>query len=202
MGERIGILGGTFNPPHLGHLVMALDALEAAGLDRVLFVPAAVPPHKVHLADIASAADRLEMTRLAVAAEPRFQVSDHEIRRGGISFTVDTVRALKAEHPGAELHLIIGGDTLRELPSWKSIDDILGLCRIVTVARPGFDRERMRPVLGGQWPDRLLAGVVAGHQVDISSTDLRARVAHGRTIRFLVPDAVAGYIAARKLYTT
>ena len=202
MGEKIGILGGTFNPPHLGHLVMAMDAMEEARLDRVVFVPAARPPHKLHLADIAPADDRLAMTRLAVTDEPRFSVSDVELRRGGPSYTVDTLRALAGELPGAELCLIIGGDTLRELPSWRAVEEILGLCRVITVARPGFDRERMRPALPGDWPERLLAGVVAGHGLDISSTDIRLRVASGRCIRFLVPDAVAAYIAQRNLYRT
>lgn len=202
MQGRIGILGGSFNPPHLGHLTMALDALEQGGLERIVFVPAAMPPHKTHRGDMASAADRLEMTRLATAGEPRFEVSDHEIRRGGLSFTVDTLRAMKELHPGAELSLIVGGDTLRELPSWREIDQILLLCRILTVVRPGYDRERMKPHLPGDWPERLLENVVAGHAMDISSTDIRSRVVRDLSIRYLVPAAVAEYIARWNIYKT
>lgn len=200
MGMKTGILGGSFNPPHLGHLMMALDALEQRGLDRVLFVPAAVPPHKTRHDAMAPAADRLAMTRLAVADEPRFQVCDEEIRRGGLSYTVDTLRRLRAAWPDDSLHLIIGGDTLRELPSWREIDAILGLCAIITIARPGFNRVQMQPALPEPWPGRLLDGVVTGHPMDVSSTDIRERISQGRSIRYLVPGAVASYIAAQKLY--
>ena len=200
MGSRIGILGGSFNPPHFGHLTMALDALEARGLDRVLFVPAATPPHKTNHERMISGEHRLAMTRLAVADEPRFEVCDDEIRRGGISYTVETLRRLKASRPDDEFFLIIGGDTLRELPTWREIDAILQLCTVVTMARPGFNKLQMSPALPDPWPEKLMANVVTGHAMDISATDLRARILCGRNIRFLVPAPVADYIAAKKLY--
>ncbi len=197
---KIGVLGGSFNPPHLGHLMMAHDALDQGNLDRVLFVPAATPPHKANHDGMISAEHRLSMTRLAIEGESRFEVCDDEIRRGGISFTVDTLRRLKAARPGDELALIIGGDTLKELPTWREIDAILNLCRVITVARPGFNKVQMSPALGPPWPEKLPAGVITGHLMDISSTDIRARVFQHRSIRFLVPDAVERYIAANKLY--
>ncbi len=200
MGAKTGILGGSFNPPHLGHLMMAADALELRRLDRVLFVPAATPPHKSRHDGMAAAEHRLAMTRLAIADEPRFEICDDEIRRGGISYTVETLRRLRAARPGDEFFLIIGGDTLRELPTWREIDAILGMCGVITIARPGFNKVMMQPALPPPWPEKLLAGVVTGHPMDISSTDIRARISRGQTIRNLVPEAVAGYIAAQKLY--
>lgn len=200
MTTRTGILGGSFNPPHLGHLMMALDALELRGLDRVLFIPAAVPPHKTNHNGMVSAEHRLAMTRLAVEGEARFEVCDDEVRRGGISYTVDTVRRLKAARPDEQLFLIIGGDTLRELPTWREIGGILSLCEVITVARPGFDRDQMQPALPPPWPATLLAGVVEGHPMDISSTDVRERILRGRSVRYLVPQAVGAYIAGQKLY--
>ena len=200
MGEQIGILGGSFNPPHLGHLMMAMDALELARLDRVLFVPAATPPHKSNHNGMISAEHRLAMTKLAIADEPRFEVCDDEIRRGGISYTVETLRRLKSSRPDDELFLIIGGDTLRELPTWREIGAILDLCRVVTIARPGVNKIQMQPALPAPWPEKLMADVIAGHQMDVSSTDIRERIIRGRSIRYLVPDAVAAYIAAWKLF--
>lgn len=200
MGNRIGILGGSFNPPHLGHLMMARDALEQGGLDRVFFIPAATPPHKTNHNGMISAEHRLAMTKLAIAYESRFELCDDEIRRGGISYTVDTLHRLKAARPGDELALIIGGDTLRDLPTWREITTILELCRVITIARPGVDRATMMPSLPAPWPERLMAGVIVGRLMDISSTDIRERVSSGRSIRFLVPDGVEGYIAANKLY--
>lgn len=200
MGEKIGILGGSFNPPHLGHLTMAHTALEARGLDRVLFVPAAIPPHKTNHGAMASAEQRLEMTRLAIEGEPRFEVCDDEIRRGGISYTVDTLRRLLAALPAAELFLIVGADTLRELPTWRNIETILGLCTVISIARPGYDAAAMRPVLPAPWPEKLLANVIVGKPQDISSSDIRARLSRGEPIAHLVPAAVARYVAAQKKY--
>lgn len=202
MADRIGILGGSFNPVHLGHLVMAQDALERFGLDRVLFVPANQPPHKP-TPGMASAADRLTMLQLATRGDPRFAVCEEELQRGGVSYTVDTLRRLRELHPGAGLHFIIGGDTLRELHTWKDIYTVLELCVMVTIARPGFrteglDAEGLR--LDDPWPARLAANVVTGHLVAVSSTDIRARAARGWSVRYLVPDAVAQYIADGGLY--
>lgn len=204
MAERIGIFGGSFNPVHNGHLVMAQDALEHFGLSRVILMPAAQPPHKPSPV-LAPAADRLEMLRLAVEGDPRFEVSDDEIQRGGISYTVDTVQRLCDRYPQARLHLIVGGDSLFELHTWKDIRTILDRCEVVTVARPGFSAGACDPAqlnLPEPWPRILLANVVTGHLVEISSTELRQRLARGQSIRYLVPEAVERYIQTRALFRT
>lgn len=202
MAERIGILGGSFNPVHSGHLILAQDAMEQFGLERVLFVPASQPPHKPTL-QLAPAADRLAMLRLALGDDTRFGLAEDEIQRGGVSYTVDTLRRLREQHRDASLFFIIGGDTLRELHTWKDIYTVLELAEIITVARPGsrldgLDAEGLR--LKDPWPKRLAANVATGHLVEISATDIRHRVARGLSIRYLVPQAVAGYIAAHGLY--
>jgi nicotinate-nucleotide adenylyltransferase len=203
MRQRIGILGGTFNPVHLGHLVMAQDALEHVGLDRVLFIPASTPPHKIG-ANVVPADHRLTMLRLAVEGDDRFDVSEEEIRRQGVSYTIDTVCRLQELNPDATLHFIIGSDTLRELHTWKDIDRLLDCCEFVTVARPGFPVNsitRELTNLKDPWPARLAASVVIGHPVEISSTDIRNACARGRSIRYLVPAAVERYIRDTGLYS-
>lgn len=203
MAQRIGIFGGSFNPVHTGHLVMAQDALDRVGLHKVVFVPAAQPPHK-SAQILAPAKDRVEMLRLAVQGDPRFEVSEVELNRGGVSYTVDTVRCLRAQWPEAELHLIIGGDTLHELHTWKDVAVLLSLCTVVTVARPGFAAGDADPALlrlPEPWPRKLLAGVVAGHLVEISASDIRHRLSRGLSIRYLVPDEVARYIDQHRLYS-
>ena len=202
MAERIGIFGGSFNPVHTGHLVMAQDALDQFGLKRVIWIPAAQPPHKPSQV-LAPAADRLEMLRLAVQGDPRFEVSNDELARGGVSYTVDTVRRFQARWPAAELHLIIGGDTLRELHTWKDIAILLTLCRIVTVARPGFAADRVDPAqlrLPSPWPQTLLGQVVTGHLIEISASDIRQRIQRSQSIRYLVPEGVERYIRERRLF--
>ena len=199
MSRKTGILGGSFNPPHLGHLTMALDVLERHGLDRVVFIPAATPPHKMNQC-LADAENRMAMVRLAIADEPRFEVSDEEIRRGGVSYTVDTLRHFRDANPGDELFLIIGGDTLRELHTWKDTTEILAMARVITVFRPGVDAATLRPSLPEPWPERLMADVMTGHPLGISSTDIRRRVSGGLSIRYLVPQAVERYIREKKLY--
>ncbi len=201
MAERLGIFGGSFNPVHTGHLVMAQDAIDHFGLHKVLWIPAAQPPHKTSLAP---AEDRLEMLRLAVQGDARYEVSDEEVARGGVSFTVDTVERLRARRPEAELHLVIGGDTLRELHTWKDIGRLLTLCRVVTVARPGFSADSIDPALlrlPDPWPRTLLANVITGHLVEISASDIRQRISRRQSIRYLVPESVERYIRERGLYS-
>ncbi len=202
MSERIGIFGGSFNPVHLGHLVAAQDALEHMGLTRVVFLPAAQPPHKP-ARPLAPAAERLDLLRLAIADDPRFEVSDDEIARGGISYTVDTLRRFRARHPEAKLYFLVGGDSLLELHSWRDIHAVLELAEIVTVTRPGVALDRLNADtlrLPDPWPARLAANVVAGHRIDVSSTDIRNRVARGLSIRYLVPAAVERYIHANRMF--
>jgi nicotinate-nucleotide adenylyltransferase len=199
---RIGILGGTFNPVHLGHLILAQDALERFELDRVFFVPCAQSPHKTAEPPIA-AAHRAAMLEAALEGDPRMEVSRAEIERGGVSYTIDTVEDFARRFPGAEICFIIGADTLAELHRWKDIGRLLERCAFVTLARPGFDVDAIAPEslrLPPPWPERLLARVAAGHAVDISSTDVRMRLAEGLRVRYLVPDAVEMYIREHHLY--
>jgi len=202
VSDRLGILGGTFNPVHLGHLMMAQDALERFRLDRVIFMPCARPPHKA-ARDLAPDADRLAMLRRAVRGDPRFTVSDLEIRRGGISYTIDTIKALQRNHPRARLHFIIGSDSLFELHAWREVGELLRRCVFIALERPGYSLARMtarRLRLPEPWPRRLARTVFRGHVMEISSTEIRARAAAGLSLRYLVAPAVAGYIRSKKLY--
>ncbi|MFA7158815.1 MAG: nicotinate-nucleotide adenylyltransferase [Kiritimatiellia bacterium] len=204
MKPRIGIFGGTFNPVHTGHLIMAQDALEVFDLARVLFVPCYLPPHK-DASRVASAAHRAAMLGKAIEDNPGFEMCDAEIRTGGTNYSIDTIRRLRGLHPGAELFFIIGSDSRMELHQWKEIGTLLKLCRFVTFIRPGFDPGHSAPKALKLAPGarrKLMQGVVTLHQVNISSTDIRHRIAEGLSIRYLVPAAVEMYIAEHNLYKT
>jgi nicotinate-nucleotide adenylyltransferase len=197
---KIGILGGTFNPIHLGHLLIAQDAMEQFGLDRVKFIPSATPPHKKYEGN-ATAAQRLAMVRLAIRGNARFEVDDIELRRSGTSYSVDTLTSLRRRDPQAQFYFIIGADSLRELHRWREVERLVRLCTFVTVARPGFALRRVvDPKLDAATRRRLRQHVLRGHACDIASRDIRARVARGESIRYLVPDAVLQYINRHKLY--
>lgn len=199
---RIGILGGTFNPVHLGHLVMAQDALERFELSKVMFVPCAKPPHK-RATGLAAAEHRVKMLEAAVEGDLRFEVSTEEVHRGGVSYTVDTVRAFRSLWPEARLFLILGMDSLVELHLWKDVYALLELCEVLTLTRPGIDAADLRPEtlsLKAPWPERLLKNVAAGHPMDISSSDIRRRIAEGMSVRYLVHPAVEMYMAEHRLY--
>jgi nicotinate-nucleotide adenylyltransferase len=183
-------LGGTFNPVHLGHLLIAQAALEQARLDAVWFIPSATPPHKT-APDLAPAADRWRMLRLALRGEPRFEAKDVELRRGGRSYSIETVQQLRRRYPHATFYFIVGADSVRELHTWKEAERLVRLCRFLAVGRPGFR-------LGGPLAGRCR--VVRGRLCEISSREIRARVRRGDSIRYLVPAAVFRYIHARKLY--
>ena len=201
---RIGVLGGTFNPPHLGHLILAQDAFELFDLSQVLFLPCAQPPHKA-AAGLAAAEHRLAMLEAAIEGDLRFEVSDIELRRGGLSYSVDTARELKVRYPRAEILFIIGSDSLRELHQWKDIATLLELCQFVTLIRPGADERALLAQdlrLPPPWPDRLRAQIRVGHAVDISSTNIRHRLAEALSIRYLVHPAVEMYITEHRLYAT
>ena len=198
--RRIGILGGTFNPIHLGHLLTAQDALEQLGLERVIFIPSATPPHKV-VDKLATGRDRLRMIKLAIRGNDQFEVDDIEIKRGGKSYTVDTLMALRQRHPRADLYFIIGADSLQELHLWREVARLVTLCTFVTVPRPGFKPEPViDPRLDAATRRRLRQHVLHGHACDIASRDIRARVSGGRSMRYLVPDAVRFYIEKNRLY--
>lgn len=197
---RLGLLGGTFNPPHHGHLVMAQSALEQLGLDEVWLVPVAVPPHKP-LPDDPGAETRARLCELAVGDDERFAVSRVELERSGPSFTVDTLREIHARHPGDELTFIVGADNARGLAAWREPEAVLSLATLAVAERDGVRREdlaeRLAPLHDGS---RVTFFDMP--RLDISSSALRRRVAEGRTIRFLAPDAVADEVAERGLYTT
>ena len=200
--RKIGLLGGTFDPPHLGHSIMALDALEAAELDQVMFLPAAVPPHKRDRV-LTEAGDRLAMLNLAVAGQAGFLVSDLEFQRGGVSYTIDTIRQLREMHPEVTWDWIIGADTLPELHTWKEIDQLLDLCELLTVYRPGVDSTTREPSslrLSSSSAEKATRHWIQGHGIGISSTDIRARVRKGLPIDSLVNPAVAAYIEEHHLY--
>ena len=189
---RLGVLGGTFDPPHLGHLLLAECAREALALDRVVFVPARVPPHKSGRR-VTPAATRLALVRAALRGTG-FAVSTLELSRPGPSYTVDTLLALSRRHPGAELFLVVGADSLLDLPHWREPGRIQELSSLAVAARPGVRVSRVPRAVRGRltWLPNLPIG--------IASSDLRERVAQGRSIRFLVPDAVARLIARKRLY--
>jgi nicotinate-nucleotide adenylyltransferase len=185
---RLGVYGGAFDPPHLGHLVAASDACEALGLHRLLWVPSAVHPLK---AVRTAAAVRLEMVRAAIAGDDRFQADGLELRRTGPSYTVDTLRELRDRHPGAELFFITGADNLADLPRWREPDEIARLATLAVVSRAGDSLPE-----GGPYP----AVAVPVTRVDVSSTQVRRRVAAGLSIRYLVPGAVGAVIERERLY--
>jgi nicotinate-nucleotide adenylyltransferase len=189
--RRVGLFGGTFDPPHAGHLAIAEWAREQLRLDRVLFVPAGTPPHKRGRRR-SSARCRVAMTRLAVRGNPAFRVSTLETRRAGPSFTVDTLRALRASFPKARLFLIMGEDSLDDFRTWHEPGAIVALATLAVARRPGRPRTRRRPPRGVVWLDNP--------GLDLSSSVIRARVRAGRSVRYLVPDTVAEHIRRRRLY--
>ena len=194
----IGLLGGTFNPVHDGHLSIAREAMRLFDLAEVWFIPCAIPPHKSP-AHLAPNADRLAMLRLALAGEPRFLALDVEFQRPGTSYTLDTVRDLQSRHPRTEFVFIIGADTLPELHTWHRPLDLLARIRFVSLARPGFTPDPASIRLPPPWPDQLLANLRTGHPLDVASRDIRAQIASGQPVS-LVPDSVLRYIHTHNLY--
>ena len=190
---RIGVLGGSFNPVHWGHLHVALLSREAAMLDRVVFLPAAVPPHKQPW-DLAPPADRRAMLEQALAAEPRTELSDLELAPGGPRYTVESLDRLRDMHPDWELSFILGMDSLAELSTWREPERLVATYRVIAVNRPGTSVPARDP----RWGDRITS--VSGNPFAISSSAIRDRVARGLSIRHLVPDEVAAYIAQHRLY--
>ena len=200
--ERIGLMGGSFDPVHLGHLGIAQDAAEQLKLSQVVFVPAARPPHKQHVQQ-AAPEHRLRMIELAAESDPRFSVSDIECRRSGLSYTVDTVAGFRRIHPQAALYLLMGSDTLAELHTWHRTEELLEMCEVATLLRPGADdldwiRKQIR--LTRVQTEKVLTHVIDVHRMDVSSTEIRARIAAGRDISRLVPPAVEAYIHENALY--
>lgn len=209
---RTAVLGGSFNPIHYGHLLLADEALEQLGLDRVIFVPAGAPPHKP-MASLAPAADRYAMVKLATADHPKFAVSDIELRRSGPSYTVDTLESLRAG--GDELVLILGSETFLDLISWRAPRRIAELARLVVVPRAGsaFDPDgaaaqkvlatiglaRFAPVDGARMPEAAVM-ILHATSLPISASDLRRRAREGRSLAYRVPPAIIHYIDSHRLY--
>jgi nicotinate-nucleotide adenylyltransferase len=191
---RIGLYGGTFDPIHLGHLRAAENAREQLELDLVAFVPACVPPHRG--APLSAAEDRLEMARIATAPYRAFQAWDTELRREGPSYTVETVDELTRARPGDDFVLVVGADTWPEIPTWREPERLLGMVEVAVVERPGF----ARPTLAPPWGGARGARSVDGPGLPLSASAIREYARAGRSVRFLVPDAVADFIVARGLY--
>ncbi len=190
---RVGIFGGTFDPIHNGHLAIAQTAINELPLDRVLFIPAAIPPHKLNQ-EISSAEIRLELVKLAVADNPQFEISTIELDRDGPSYMVDTVRQLKTEHPEWDLYLIIGADNLLGFHEWRQPDEILRFCRLAVYPRYESDIQNV--------PKELLNRCVIfkAPRMEISSSYIRRLVYEGKSIRYLVPDCIDDYIRRKQLY--
>jgi len=188
--ERIGVLGGTFNPIHVGHLAIAQMALERMHLTKVIFVPAHIPPHK-NPGIVASAQHRYQMVKLAIDGNASFEISDFEINKKGKSYTVDTMQHFyKLYGQDAKLYFIIGGDALGDLRNWRYIDDILKISEFIVVNRPGYVKK------GGDVKHHSV--IMPG--IDISSSYVRMRLFQNRTIKYFVPDNVLGYISQHCLY--
>lgn len=212
---RIGILGGTFNPIHLGHLRAAEEIREIEQLDRVLLIPSATPPHK-RSTDVLPAPVRLELVKLAIDGNPRFATSDIEIRREGASYSVDTLRTLRRRHPKARLVFVLGLDAFRDFATWREYREIFTLCDVAVVSRPPEDAvsqfARLLPVAarrdfcyqpGSNVLEHSSGFRLIFHRIpalNISATDIRKRVREGKSIRYLVPAPVERYIARRRLY--
>jgi nicotinate-nucleotide adenylyltransferase len=197
---KVGVLGGTFDPPHKGHLAIALDARKSLGLSRVIFIPAGQPWLKAG-APVSPAEDRYEMVRLAIAGHPHLAISRIEVDRPGPSYTVDTLEALKSELGSeTELYFIIGWDALTQLPQWREAARIVRLARLVAVPRPGYSRPDLKAI------EKQIPGISARvdfldmAMVEVSATEIRQRVSAGLPISGLVPEAVEKYVTERGLF--
>ena len=186
-------MGGTFNPPHIAHLICAEEVYDLLKFDKVLFIPNAIPPHKNNN-EIVNANHRYMMTVLATKDNPHFEVSRIELDRPGRSYTVETVKELKKQYENAEIHWIVGADSILEMPFWKSIDVLLEICHFVAINRPGYDI--------GYAEERILRKIqpIKVTEIDVSSSDIRQRIRQGLSIRYLVSPEVEEYIYKNGLY--
>ncbi len=192
---KTGIYGGSFNPPHIAHLVVAESIRDQFGLDQILWIPSYIPPHKTHLR-LAGADHRLAMTRLAIASNPSFAVSAIEIERKGTSFTIDTVSTLIDTFPGNEYYLVIGEDSLLDFMTWREPASIIKKVEVLVYRRPGREKETAEATT--LFPNRIR--IADAPLLDISSASIRADIKEKRSIRHLVPDAVYDYIMRHALY--
>jgi len=196
---RLGIFGGTFDPPHLGHLILAETAADTLRLDRVLFVPAADPPHKAATSIRTTADHRLAMVQLAIKDNPRFAISRVDLDRPGPHYSADMLRLLSAEHPNTALFFLIGADSLADLPTWSRPREVFELACLGVMRRPGVEPDVF--ALEDQLPGlrRRMVWIDAPY-IDISASDLARRIATGRSVRYQIPDSVCQYIEQHALY--
>ncbi|MBF0620085.1 MAG: nicotinate-nucleotide adenylyltransferase [Candidatus Omnitrophica bacterium] len=188
--KKIALFGGTFDPVHIGHLLMARTALETMKFDKVIFIPSCVPPHKSGEM-LFSVEDRFEMVKLAIMGNPQFEASDFEVKNGGRSYSLETVRYFRGLFPSEDkLYFVVGGDAAKGIENWKGVDEIKTLCSFVTANRPGYSRGDAKK----KYP------AVTMHGVDISSTEIRKRILAGKSVQYLVPDNVLDYIRKNHLY--
>jgi nicotinate-nucleotide adenylyltransferase len=195
---RIGLLGGTFDPPHIGHLILGEYAVDALKLTRLLYIPAADPPHK-RGAPKTPAAQRTAMLQAAIADNPRFELSRIDLDREGPHYSLETVQIAQAQYPEAELYFVMGGDSLRDLLSWHRPADLIRFCRLAVMRRPGADAypEMHEAALPGL-AQRVI--MIDAPRLEISSTEIGRRLTAGQSVRYLVPDAVLAYIREHELY--
>ncbi len=186
--KRVCIFGGTFNPPHIGHLIMANEVYHALHFDELRFMPNAQPPHK-EAKQLATGQQRLQMLQLATEPFPYFQVESLEITRGGRSFTVDTMRELQQREPQTQFSFLIGADMIGYLPEWSRIDELVEIVQLVGVQRPGYGDDTKYPVT-----------MIDAPLIDLSSTMLRTRLNHGKDVSLLIPESVQTFIRQEGLY--
>jgi nicotinate-nucleotide adenylyltransferase len=199
---RLGIYGGSFDPVHYGHLLLAESCREQCALDEVWLLPAAVPPHKTDQT-LTSARQRIEMLNLAIGGHDAFRISTIEIDRGGVSYTVDTLTGIRQQHPHAELFLLMGADTLHDLPNWRQPERVCELAVPVVVQRngsPAPDLDVLQPIVTAARIAHIQQHQVTMPIIALTSTDIRRRVAAGMSIRFRTPRAVEKYIESNRLY--
>ena len=200
--RRLGVIGGTFDPVHFGHLGIAEEARGQFALETVVFVPAASPPHKGGKT-FASAEDRLEMVKLAISGNPHFIASDIEMRRGGPSYTIDTLDEISRMDAEARIYFIVGADSLAELHQWHRAKELVARYDFIIVGRPGDEgptKKALAATFGREAAEKLWRGFLQEKPYNISATEIRARVAAGKSIRYLVPHEVERYILRRGLY--
>ncbi|MBW2056947.1 MAG: nicotinate-nucleotide adenylyltransferase [Deltaproteobacteria bacterium] len=212
---RLGLLGGTFNPIHFGHLRGVEEAREAFGLERVYFVPAAVPPHKDDSIEV-SPAQRLEMVRLAIEDNPAFMVSDVELVRPGKSYSIDTLLYFRNESPGADLYFIVGMDSFLDVTTWKRYQDLFSLCHFVVLSRPGWKPCGLADLTPHEFWKNFRSGKDANEWVhepsgfrtyflerpimDISSREIRERIRTGRSVRYMMREKVEAFVLSKGFY--
>lgn len=198
--KRLGIMGGTFDPVHYGHLVAAEGVRHEFELEKVIFIPAARPPHKTDK-EMTSPEHRLAMVKSAISSNKYFEISAIEAKRKGISYTIDTVREVRELNPGASIYFITGADAVLEILTWKKVEELLGICKFIAATRPGYNLENLEQTLSslpGEYFKNIYTMEVPA--LAISSTDIRYRVSRGWPIKYLLPETVERYIYENKLY--